>query len=47
VESIKLRRLRRQRERLQKEMERELDSARLEEMMRRKMELSRQIDSLS
>lgn len=47
VDSIRLRRLRREREDLQKEMEKELDSARLDDLMRRKMEVSRQIDSLS
>src|SRR5262249_22579560 len=47
VETIRLRHLRQERESLQKEMEREIDTARLEDLMRRKMELSRQIDSLS
>ncbi len=47
MDSIRLRRLRRERESLQKEMEREADRARLQELMRRKMELSRQIDTLS
>jgi hypothetical protein len=47
VESLRLRRLRREREQLQKEMEKEISAARLDELLRRKMELSRQIDSLS
>jgi DNA primase len=47
VETIRLRRLRQERESLQKQMEREMDTARLDDLMRRKMELSRQIDSLS
>ncbi len=47
VESLRLRRLRRERDLLQKEMEHELSAARLDELLRRKMEVSRQIDSLS
>jgi DNA primase len=47
VETIRLRRLRQEREGLQKEMEHEMNTARLDDLMRRKMELSRQIDSLS
>jgi len=47
AESMRLRRLRQERDRLQKEMETELDMARVEELMRRKIEVSRQIDSLS
>lgn len=47
VESIRLRRLRHEREQLQKEMEKEFDAARLDDLMRRKMEVSRQIDTLS
>ena len=47
VESLRLRRLRRALEGLQKEMERETDAARLDELMRRKMDVSRQINSLS
>ncbi|HKY31684.1 MAG TPA: DNA primase [Candidatus Polarisedimenticolia bacterium] len=47
AESIRLRRLRVERDRIQKEMERERDAARLDDLMRRKVEVSRQIDSLS
>jgi DNA primase len=47
VESIRVRRLRREREGLQRQMEAEADPARLDDLMRRKMEVSRQIDSLS
>ena len=47
VESLKLKRLRKEREGLQKEMEKEIDAARLDELMRRKMDVSRQIDALS
>ncbi|HET9480485.1 MAG TPA: DNA primase [Candidatus Polarisedimenticolia bacterium] len=47
VESMRLRRLRQERDTLQKMMEKELDAARLDELMRRKFEVSRQIDSLS
>ncbi len=47
AESMRLRRLRQERDRLQKEMETEADMARVEELMRRKIEVSRQIDSLS
>jgi len=47
AESMRLRRLRQERDRLQKEMENEPDMARVEELMRRKIEVSRQIDSLS
>jgi DNA primase len=47
AESIRLRRLRTERDKLQKEMEGEVDSARLEDLMRRKVEVSRQIDALS
>ena len=47
AESIRLRRLRTERDRLQKEMEREADVARLDDLMRRKVEVSREIDALS
>ena len=47
VESIKVHRLRREREKLQKQMENESDPARLEDLLRLKMEVSRHIDSLS
>lgn len=47
LESLRLRRLRRERENLQREMDGEADATRLDEMMRRKLEVSRQIDALS
>lgn len=47
VESIKVHRLRREREKLQKQMESESDPARLEDLLRLKMEVSRNIDALS
>lgn len=47
AESMRLRRLRTERDRLQKEMEREADVARLDDLMRRKVEVSREIDALS
>jgi DNA primase len=47
VESIKLRRLQAERERLQREIAKESDAARLEDLMRRKNEVSRQINALS
>lgn len=47
AEALKLRRLRKVRESLQKQMNEERDTARLEDLMRRKMEVSRRIDALS
>ena len=47
METMRLRRLRQERDKLQKEMEHEADVARLDELMRRKVEVSREIDSLS
>ena len=47
VDSIRLRRLRQERDVLQQKMEKEPDTARLDDLMRRKMNVSRQIDSLS
>jgi DNA primase len=47
AESIRLRRLRSERDALQRQMEGEADAVRLDELMRRKVEVSRQIDALS
>ncbi len=47
IDSLKMRRMKRERDRLQKEMESATDAAQLEDLLRRKVELSRQIDSLA
>ncbi len=47
LESIRIRRLKNERDQLQKEMESTSDAARLDDLMRRKFELSRQIDALA
>ena len=47
IDSMKMRRLKRERDMLQKEMESATDVAQLEDLLRRKVELSRQIDSLA
>lgn len=47
AESLRLKRLRLERDQLQKEMQNEQDPARLDDLMRRKVEVSRQIDSLA
>ena len=47
IESMRMRLLKRERDRLQKEMESATDASQLEELLRRKVELSREIDSLA